>query len=149
MHFFHYGLQVLRRRAAGVAGSVKPDLDCSVMDADQFHFGIEFAQAGSRVERLQYTGFQVVRMERIEEQQIADDWILTEFVDERLADAPDSKTISMIRSSPVPWTSIRSWTSSRAGLWNCRPASGRVRRPDAELPDFCWNSFSLVTLLLL
>ena len=65
------------------------------------------------------------------------------------ASLPDSKTSSMIRSSPVRWTSIRSWTSSRAatfepppGIWSSSP----TRVPSCRI--FSWNSFSLSTLLL-
>src|ERR1700730_2996510 len=61
---------------------------------------------------------------------------------------PDSKTSSMILSRPVPWTSIRSCTSSPAatfepgpGVWSSSP----TRVPSCR--SFCWNSFSLATSL--
>src|SRR5579862_3600007 len=60
----------------------------------------------------------------------------------------DSKTTSMIRSSPAPWTSMRSWTSSRAaafdppGIWSSSP----TRVPSRRI--FSWNSFSPATYLL-
>ncbi len=84
--FFHNGLQILSRGSTGVAGSVKPELNRSIMNADQLHLAIEFAQARlCIVERLQDTGFQIVGMERIEEKQVPDDRILAEFADDSVA----------------------------------------------------------------
>ncbi len=73
------------------------------------------------VECLQNAGLQVIGMQRIEKKQVADDRVLAESVDDRLARysrlSTVSKTSSIIRSSPAPWTSIRSWTSSRAATF--------------------------------
>ena len=55
---------------------------------------------------------------------------------------PDSKMSSMIRSRPAPWTSIRSWTSSRAAT--LATIAGRlVKFADqrAELPDLLLKFF--------
>ncbi len=87
-----------------MAGSVQPELNRSIMNANQLDlgFGLPQTRAGG-VERFQDAGFQIIGMEGIEEKQVADDRILAEFMDDRLARlAPESKTSSIIRSSPAP-----------------------------------------------
>src|SRR5580704_3551399 len=67
-----------------MARSMKPQLDCSLMKADQVDSAIQFAQPRSGdVEALQNAGFQVLRMERIKQEQVADDRILAKSVDSR------------------------------------------------------------------
>jgi hypothetical protein len=68
----------------------KPDEDSSgsriSSDARQLRFAIQFAQSGPYVlERLENTRLQVIGVKGIKEQQIADEWILPEPGDERLA----------------------------------------------------------------
>ena len=42
---FHDGPQILDCGTAGMTGSLKPELDGSLMDADQLHLAVDFAQA--------------------------------------------------------------------------------------------------------
>ena len=54
------------------------DLHGSVPNADQFHAGIELAQARTHVlERLKHTRLKVIGMQGIEQKQIADQRILS------------------------------------------------------------------------
>src|ERR1700677_1604496 len=69
--------------------SMKPELHRSLMKADQVDSAIQFAQARSGdVERPQNAGLQVIRMERIKKEQVADDWILAKSIDNRPTGSP-------------------------------------------------------------
>ena len=59
--------------------SKNTELNGSLMKADQLHSTVELAQTRScDVESPQNAGFQVVRMQRIEKKQVADDRVLAE-----------------------------------------------------------------------
>jgi hypothetical protein len=114
-----------------MTGNIHLELNGSILNTHQLYFSIDLAQAPLyRFECLQNTGLQVIGMQRIQKEQVADDWVLAEPVDSRDAccSFPESKTSSIIRSSPVRWTSIRSCTSSRVatfepppGIWSSSP----------------------------
>src|SRR5580698_5350295 len=64
--------------------SMKPELGRSLMQADQVDSVIQFAQPRSGdVEAPQNASFQVLRMERIKQEQVADDQILAKSIDNR------------------------------------------------------------------
>ena len=72
-----------------MTGGVKPDLNSSLMKADQLHPAIEFAQTRSyRVEGPHDTGFEIVGMQRIEKKQVADDRVMAETIDDSPALPP-------------------------------------------------------------